>query len=337
MIKMNNVSVITLDGVKEKSIWIEDNLIKEISDKPYEDGLSFGGLTYLMPGLIDLYVGGFQHNAFNQANIQVCEQIVENIQQTGVTSMLALVDTQGELDKKMLAIDYYQKRKSELAANILGLHLDGPYLNDDVTPSIAGFRTYEDMTKTYIRMISLNLREQKSVDLIKYLKAKHIIPTLSTHFKSYGQFVEATSNGLSVSSYKTLQTPMSLNPLGSLGATLLYDEVFQTINDDLSSVSKEALELIYRSKGPFGLILTAMHDKGYQNMNLTIKNIMAWLNISLVEITWMASYNPARLLGVSKVKGSVEVGKDADLVLLNEDYEPIMVIIDGKITYQNQM
>lgn len=51
--------------------------------------------------------------------------------------------------------------------------------------------------------------------------------------------------------------------------------------------------------------------------------------------------NPARLLGLDKQIGSIEKGKDADLVLFNGDpfeytTKPCMVIIDGKVEVQNQ-
>ena len=51
--------------------------------------------------------------------------------------------------------------------------------------------------------------------------------------------------------------------------------------------------------------------------------------------------NPARLLGLDKQIGSIEKGKDADLVLFNGDpfeytSKPCMVIIDGKVEVQGQ-
>ena len=44
----------------------------------------------------------------------------------------------------------------------------------------------------------------------------------------------------------------------------------------------------------------------------------------------MASYNPASTLGVEDKVGSIEVGKCADLVVLDGDMSIISVYIDGK-------
>jgi N-acetylglucosamine-6-phosphate deacetylase len=49
----------------------------------------------------------------------------------------------------------------------------------------------------------------------------------------------------------------------------------------------------------------------------------------------MASANPARLLGLVKTYGSIEVGKRADLVALDEDGNVRLTIIGGKIAYNN--
>ena len=50
--------------------------------------------------------------------------------------------------------------------------------------------------------------------------------------------------------------------------------------------------------------------------------------------------NPAKLLGLEKQIGSIEIGKDADLVLFNGDpfeyrTKVCTVIIDGKVESQN--
>jgi N-acetylglucosamine-6-phosphate deacetylase len=49
----------------------------------------------------------------------------------------------------------------------------------------------------------------------------------------------------------------------------------------------------------------------------------------------MASANPARLLGVEKNYGSIEVGKRADLVAVDEQGNVKLTLIGGKICTKN--
>lgn len=57
---------------------------------------------------------------------------------------------------------------------------------------------------------------------------------------------------------------------------------------------------------------------------------MLSLGFSEVDAAKMASSNPAKLLGLEKTYGSIEVGKRADLVVLNEKNEAISVFINGQ-------
>jgi N-acetylglucosamine-6-phosphate deacetylase len=58
---------------------------------------------------------------------------------------------------------------------------------------------------------------------------------------------------------------------------------------------------------------------------------MLSIGISEVEVSQMASLNPAKLLGIEKDFGSIEIGKRADLVVLDEKLNPLLTIISGKI------
>jgi len=57
------------------------------------------------------------------------------------------------------------------------------------------------------------------------------------------------------------------------------------------------------------------------------------LGVSCVDLARMASSNPARLLGVDRDCGSIEVGKRADLVALDQsDLRPRSVLIRGRLS-----
>ena len=48
----------------------------------------------------------------------------------------------------------------------------------------------------------------------------------------------------------------------------------------------------------------------------------------------MVTLTPAKLLGIDRWKGSICQGKDADLLLFNEDIEIQLVMTRGKIQIQ---
>lgn len=62
---------------------------------------------------------------------------------------------------------------------------------------------------------------------------------------------------------------------------------------------------------------------------------MLSLSVPLEDIALMASSNPARLLGVTQAYGSIEEGKRADLVALDEEGDVRLTIIGGGVAFED--
>jgi N-acetylglucosamine-6-phosphate deacetylase len=59
--------------------------------------------------------------------------------------------------------------------------------------------------------------------------------------------------------------------------------------------------------------------------------MMISLGISERDVSQMASLTPARMLGIEETHGSIEIGKRADLVALDEQGNVRLTIVGGKI------
>ena len=64
--------------------------------------------------------------------------------------------------------------------------------------------------------------------------------------------------------------------------------------------------------------------------DVALKNLLAFTGRPLEEILLMLTENPARLLKVFDKKGSIADGKDADLVILDENCDISEVFVGGK-------
>lgn len=62
---------------------------------------------------------------------------------------------------------------------------------------------------------------------------------------------------------------------------------------------------------------------------------MLSLGFSETEVSKMASANPARLLGIEKTHGTIETGKRADLVALDEHGNVKLVLIGGNVAFRD--
>ncbi|MCC6190186.1 MAG: amidohydrolase family protein [Anaerolineales bacterium] len=69
-------------------------------------------------------------------------------------------------------------------------------------------------------------------------------------------------------------------------------------------------------------------------MERALRNIECATGLTLRESWPMASLNAARAIGISAAKGSLEVGKDADLVLLDNHYDVCLTVAAGEIVFE---
>jgi len=69
-------------------------------------------------------------------------------------------------------------------------------------------------------------------------------------------------------------------------------------------------------------------------MNYALKNLITKCGLSLLEASQITSLNPAKVIGLDNKVGSIEVGKRANLAVLNADFECLLTFIEGKLVYQ---
>jgi len=60
------------------------------------------------------------------------------------------------------------------------------------------------------------------------------------------------------------------------------------------------------------------------------------VGLSPQDAVKMATVNPAKVIRVDDKKGSLTKGKDADMLILDEDVNVVMTMVGGKIVYENR-
>lgn len=65
-----------------------------------------------------------------------------------------------------------------------------------------------------------------------------------------------------------------------------------------------------------------------------VRNMVNMGGVPLIEALRMISHNPARIMGIADRKGSLVAGKDADVVIFDQDINIKTTIVNGKIVYE---
>ncbi|RAK00112.1 N-acetylglucosamine-6-phosphate deacetylase [Larkinella arboricola] len=71
--------------------------------------------------------------------------------------------------------------------------------------------------------------------------------------------------------------------------------------------------------------------------NQLVRNMVQLADVPLLDAVRMASTTPARIMGVESRKGSLTPGKDADLVIFNENVDISATLVNGNLVYSNQL
>jgi N-acetylglucosamine-6-phosphate deacetylase len=183
----------------------------------------------------------------------------------------------------------------------------------------------------------------------------------------YEDIETAIDNGLSqVTHIFNAMHPLHHRNPGVLTGALLKRELKVQLIGDGVHVHPAVTRLLYQLKGAEGILLvtdaisaTGRPDGKYAlaGREITCRNGQAYLRdgtlagstvtmeravgtlvrnvgIPVAEAVRMASLNPARVLGLDHRKGVLAVGKDADCVILNDDYTVDMTIIGGEVVYR---
>ena len=208
--------------------------------------------------------------------------------------------------------------------------------------------------------------EEADFDIVKFLLDNGIKPSLGHSDCSYTKAQEAIDKGSHTLTHTyNAMRGIHHRDIGLLGAGLLNDSVYTELICDLHHVSAPAIELLYRLKGKDKIVLITdsmearfldegQYELGGQKvyvkngvatlndgtlagsilrMNDAVKNIQKTLNISLEEAIDFATINPAKNMGVEKFKGSLDIGKDADYIVIDRNLNVIKTYIAGNLVY----
>lgn len=71
-------------------------------------------------------------------------------------------------------------------------------------------------------------------------------------------------------------------------------------------------------------------------MDKAVRNMMEFAGLSVVEAIQLATANPAQTLGLGTSKGSIQIGADADLVILDEEISVKATIQAGRLSFRHE-
>ena len=234
-----------------------------------------------------------------------------------------------------------------------------------VKPNIEQFKRYQKAAHGLIKYITMAVENDEDYALTKYCSQNNVVVSIGHSNATYEQAVQAYAHGArSMTHVYNAMTPFTHRANGLVGGALRIRNMYGEIICDGDHSTLAALNNFFTSKGPdYSIMITdSLMCKGFPvgtkfdfggqevviypdgsahlveagNLAGSTLNVNKGLKILIEDALVPVNYainactsNPARCLHVDDRKGTIGVGYDADLVVLDRDYEVVQTYCKG--------
>ena len=234
-----------------------------------------------------------------------------------------------------------------------------------VKPNIEQFKRYQKAAHGLIKYITMAVENDEDYALTKYCSQNNVVVSIGHSNATYEQAVQAYAHGArSMTHVYNAMTPFTHRANGLVGGALRIRNMYGEIICDGNHSTLAALNNFFTSKGPdYSIMITdSLMCKGFPvgtkfdfggqevviypdgsahlveagNLAGSTLNVNKGLKILIEDALVPVNYainactsNPARCLHVDDRKGTIGVGYDADLVILDRDYEVVQTYCKG--------
>ena len=310
--------------------------------------------AYLAPGFIDLHAWGDP--------AVVGRQAVKH----GTTAFLSAI---GPGPARRFVKEVAERRidLSGESAACLGFHLEGPFLNPARggalprrwmrPPTAHELRALAHAAGRRVRLMTLAPELPGALSAIRWCVAHRVVASLGHSDADALTAQRAVDAGArTVTHVFNGMRPLHHRRSSLLDVALADARLTTMVIADGVHISPTAFRLLVRVKGAGGIALVtdSIREAGWDVMqrrgayytrqgvlagsDLTmigaVRNAVRFGGVSLANAVRMASEVPARLLGLARSRGTLEVGKRGDLVGFDRKLRVMVTVVGGRIVYE---
>ena len=264
MIKIKSDKIIVGETLFDGYMYVLNGKIAEISkvDKPCKESYDYTG-KYVSAGFIDMHTHGAGGYAFMNSSVEDVIAGCDYHLAHGTTSIVPTISA-GEFETMRQAVINIHKAKGKTKGNILGSHLEGPYLS----PKQAGAQCpafitppkkadYESLIEEYGKSIArwtYAPENDENGAFCKYLTEHNIIASAGHTAAVNADMVRAIENGCNLITHlysctSTVTRNHGFRSLGVIESAYLHDELYVEIIADGKHLPPELIKMIIKIKG----------------------------------------------------------------------------------------
>lgn len=342
--------------------------------------------SYVSPGFVDIHTHGGGGHDFMDGTIEAFLGAARLHAEHGTTSIVptTVASSNDEL-KRTCEVFREAKVKNAFGANLMGLHLEGPYF----APSQAGAldpkylrnpqkKEYEEVLGLSQDIVRWSIAPELdgAIEMGRTLKARGILPSIGHSDAEYEHVQEAFENGYThvthlYSAMSGVHRRNAYRYLGVIESAFLLDDMTVEIIADGCHLPPALIQLIYKIKGPakIALVTDSMRGAGQTSgesivgslkngqkviiedgvaklpdrtafagsvatTDRLVRTVVKQAKIQLLDAVRMMTATPAQIMRFDR-KGSLVQGKDADILIFDDDITIEKTIVMGEVIYEN--
>ena len=368
------------DDKQMTSIVIENGVISQVGQTEPNaacDNMLDAQGRIIAPGFIDVHIQGAGGADVLDSTPEALEAISQTCARFGTTGFLATTVFKPNQDNRHLAFAAEAVGRNLSGANLLGIHLEGPFISPEkkgmiqpdclCPPSLRVLDEIQDMTDGHLRMMTIAPELAGGLPIVGRLVESGAVASFGHSNATYEQTLEGFDAGIShVTHLFNAMPPIHHRSPGPLVAIFESHNVTAQLITDGVHIHPAVLGLTFGTLGPQRTIVitdgmqaiglgdgrfiyngieyeskdgTARYKDGTLigtalGLNQMLSRFMAFTGCPLASAIRTVTENPARLLGIDDKKGTIAPGKDADLVLLEDDLSVSATMVGGKIVFE---
>ena len=374
-----NGQILTPQGwLKDGSVLINDGKILEITNSD----LAVIGATvidakgmFIVPGFVSMHCHGGGGHDFTEGTTEAFKEAVAAHLKHGSTTIFPTLSSTTFENIRLAAATCDQLMAEDADTTIMGLHIEGPYLNENMAgtqwkeflknPDPEEYKALVESTKC-IKRWDISPELPGAHDFAHYMTSKGILTAITHTEAEYQEIKDAFAAGFTHAAHFYNAMPgfhkrREYKYEGTVESVYLMDDMSVEVIADGVHLPATILKLVYKVKGveKTCLVTDSLKFAGYtgetiNDPNYVIENgVCKWADrqtlagsiatadvlvqtmvkkagIPLEDAVRMASETPARLTDIADYKGTLEKGKDADIVILDNDVNVRCVFTKGK-------
>lgn len=332
---------------------------------------------WLLPGFIDVHVHGALGYETMDGDPDGLAAMASFYASHGVTSFLATTWT-GSTDETLGALHAVataMHQPSWDGAELLGAHMEGPYLNPRrcgaQEASMIRHGDLEELERFLdtgvVRLMTIAPEMPGNLAVIQRCVERGVVTSAGHTDATYDDMRDAVSAGVRhVTHTFNAMRPLHHREPGVVGAAMSMRELTVELIADNIHVHPVAMEALFATRGADAVVLvtdairaagmppgrypigdrTVIVEDGavrlpdgalagsVLTLDLGLRNLQRATGAPLSQLWTTASRNAARVAGVGDRKGEIAPGRDADLVLIDDQARVHLTVVGGRIVHR---